>query len=227
MFDGKGFIQGDPVPLAIGYDNLLLRGSSLKNCEFIYGVVVYSGHETKIMMNSPKSRSKSSQMEITTSRFVIIIMLIQLGICIFCSLYNTIWFFSNYDQLNSYLDIDAIHWYKNEGLVFVVQLFTWFLLFSNFVPISLIVTLEIVKFIQAAFIQWDIMIFDKERHLATKVQSSNLNEELGMVRYIFSDKTGTLTCNIMEFKKMSIGPHKYGKLETEKTILEEERARLA
>lgn len=95
-------------------------------------------------------------MEITTSRFVIIIMLIQLGICIFCALYNTIWFFSNYDDLNSYLDIDAISWYKNEGLVFVVQLFTWFLLFSNFVPISLIVTLEIVKFIQAAFIQWDI-----------------------------------------------------------------------
>ena len=164
-------------------------------------------------------------MEITTSRFVIIIMLIQLGICIFCALYNTIWFFSNYDDLNSYLDIDAISWYKNEGLVFVVQLFTWFLLFSNFVPISLIVTLEIVKFIQAAFIQWDIMMFDKERQLATKVQSSNLNEELGMVRYIFSDKTGTLTCNVMEFKKMSIGPEKYGKGEKEGT--EEEKHRLA
>ena len=61
-------------------------------------------------------------------------------------------------------------------MVFVIQLFSWFLLFSNFVPISLIVTLEIVKFIQAQFIQWDIMIYDNDRYLATKVQSSNLNE---------------------------------------------------
>ncbi len=94
-------------------------------------------------------------------------------------------------------------------------MFTWFLLFSNFVPISLIVTLEMVKFIQAQFIQWDIMIFDKAKRMGAKVQSSNLNEELGMVKYIFSDKTGTLTCNIMEFKKMSIGHECYGKMDHE------------
>ena len=59
VFEGKGSFQGE-MPVALGYDTILLRGSSLRNCEYIYGVVVYSGHETKIMMNSPKSRSKSS-----------------------------------------------------------------------------------------------------------------------------------------------------------------------
>lgn len=63
----------------------------------------------------------------------------------------------------------------------------------NFVPISLIITLEMVKFIQAFFINVDAMIFDEERGIEAKVQSSNLNEELGMVHNIFSDKTGTLT----------------------------------
>ena len=68
-------------------------------------------------------------------------------------------------------------------------------IYSNFVPISLIVTLEMVKFFQAMFIQYDISIYDIPRDLPTKVQSSNLNEQLGLVDYVFSDKTGTLTCN--------------------------------
>lgn len=50
----------------------------------------------------------------------------------------------------------------------------------------------------------------------TTVQSSNLNEELGQIEYIFSDKTGTLTCNIMDFKKISIAGVSYGDYDGEK-----------
>ena len=70
-------------------------------------------------------------------------------------------------------------------------------------PISLIVTLEIVHFFHAMFMGFDVDMFDWSQDYACRAASSNIIEDLGQVEYVFSDKTGTLTCNIMEFKKFS------------------------
>ena len=97
------------------------------------------------------------------------------------------------------------------GVLFTIT-GTWIIICTNFVPISLLVTMETIKFFQGMFMEWDIDLYDKESCTGCKVQTSTLNEELGQIRYVFSDKTGTLTKNYMKYKMMSIGDKIYGTL---------------
>lgn len=97
----------------------------------------------------------------------------------------------------------------NFGKNFAYNLLTFIILYNNLIPISLQVTLELVRFLQAIFINMDIEMYHEESNTPAMARTSNLNEELGMVKYVFSDKTGTLTRNVMEFKKCSIAGQIY------------------
>ncbi len=96
---------------------------------------------------------------------------------------------------------------------------TSFLFMTNIIPISLLVSLEVIKYIQGIFMSWDINLVDKESFKYPIIQSSTLNEDLGQVSYIFSDKTGTLTKNIMTFKKLCVGGISYGQDFYEKNLV--------
>ena len=70
----------------------------------------------------------------------------------------------------------------------------------NFIPISLIVTLDLVRYMQAKFVEWDISMISLSKCVEATVHRSRLSEELGQVAYVLSDKTGTLTQNQMVFR---------------------------
>ncbi len=86
--------------------------------------------------------------------------------------------------------------------------------------------MEIVKFIQGIFIGWDVtmawLATDGEVQFA-RAQTSSLNEELGQVQYILSDKTGTLTCNSMDFRKCVIGGQQFGTGDTDISLAAKQR----
>ena len=166
------------------------------------------------MRNSVASKQKQSNLEKMITKSILVIFGIQ---CIFCAVaasWGTVWNFLSIDKTDIYMDWPEAKKEQWVWYVFIQQFltifFTWMLLFTNMVPISLLVTVEIVKFWQALFIAWDVDIYDCERDMPTRVQSSNLNEELGQISHIFSDKTGTLTSNIMQFRRFSAGHHSYG-----------------
>uniref|UniRef100_A0A672TC01 Phospholipid-transporting ATPase n=1 Tax=Sinocyclocheilus grahami TaxID=75366 RepID=A0A672TC01_SINGR len=184
------------VPL--GPDQILLRGAQLRNTQWVHGIVVYTGHDTKLMQNSTSPPLKLSNVERITNFQILLLFGCLLAISLVCSIGQTIWKYQ-YGNDAWYMDLNY-GGAANFGLNFL----TFIILFNNLIPISLLVTLEVIKFVQAFFINWDTDMLYEVTNTPAMARTSNLNEELGQVKYIFSDKTGTLTCNVMQFKKCSV-----------------------
>ncbi|XP_056417758.1 phospholipid-transporting ATPase IB isoform X2 [Hyla sarda] len=205
LYDFTGNLRLDSSsPVAVGPDQILLRGAQIRNTQWVLGIVVYTGHDTKLMQNSTKAPLKRSNVEKVTNIQILVLFCILLVMALVSSVGALLWN-RKYEETNWYLgENDAI--YSNFGY----NLLTFIILYNNLIPISLLVTLEVVKFIQALFINWDRDMYYADTDTPAMARTSNLNEELGQVKYLFSDKTGTLTCNVMNFKKCSIGGITYG-----------------
>lgn len=107
-------------------------------------------------------------------------------------------------------ELTYLQW-SNRGVVGLIQyIFIYFLLNYQFIPVSLYVSLSMVYTIQRWFMVNDPNMFDGVNEEPPLVRTMNLNDELGQVSYIFSDKTGTLTGNLMEFRKCNIAGVNYG-----------------
>ncbi len=149
--------NGELVPLTP--DSLLLKGCQLRNTGWCYGIAIYTGHQTKIMKNSLESRSKKSKIELATNHYIIIIVLIQMLICVGSAFCNCIWV-NVYGHNVQYLGFVYDPPIKSYFSSYLTSFLTWFIALMNFVSISLLVTLEMVKFFQAYFIEQDCMMYD-------------------------------------------------------------------
>ncbi|KAL1810608.1 hypothetical protein DCAR_0730319 [Daucus carota subsp. sativus] len=190
---------------------ILLRDSKLRNTAYVYGVVIFTGHDSKVMQNATTSPSKRSRIEKQMDKIIYILFSFLLLISIISSVGFAVK--TEYQMPDWwYLPPDGGSLYdpNKASLSGFYHLVTAVILYGYLIPISLYISIEIVKVIQAKFINWDIQMFDEDTATPAQARTSNLNEELGQVDTILSDKTGTLTCNQMEFIKCSIAGTSYG-----------------
>lgn len=135
--------DGTLVP--IDPDQILLRGSCLRNTEWIIGVCVYSGHETKIMKNGAKGRAKTSKIANLTNVYILVTMLIQFSLSLIAAVVTSLWTWFKGDE---YWYIYPLEGADDMSLAPLIaqQTGIWFIALMNFVPISLLVTLEMINF---------------------------------------------------------------------------------
>ncbi|CAI4230590.1 unnamed protein product [Auanema sp. JU1783] len=189
----------------IGLEQLLLRGARLKNTSWVLGAVIYTGHDAKLLMNSKTAPLKSGTVDVKTNYRILILFAVLVVLAIISAL-GLEWWKSSHLPQSWYLDFLV----NDKRSSFGWGVLTFFILYNNLIPISLQVTLELVRFFQAIYINNDIEMYDPNSDSCAIARTSNLNEELGQVKFVMSDKTGTLTRNVMKFKRISVNGFNYG-----------------
>uniref|UniRef100_A0A452TLB3 Phospholipid-transporting ATPase n=1 Tax=Ursus maritimus TaxID=29073 RepID=A0A452TLB3_URSMA len=189
-YKGKNYI--------LDHDKLLLRGCIIRNTDWCYGLLVslfHLGPDTKLMQNCGKSTFKRTHMDHLLNILVLWIFLFLGSMCFILAIGHGIW-----ENKKGYYFQDFLPWkeYVSSSVVSAVLIFwSYFIILNTMVPISLYIGQ-----------QWKM--FYAPKNTPAQARTTTLNEELGQVKYVFSDKTGTLTQNIMVFNKCSINGIFYG-----------------
>ncbi|KAG6603532.1 Phospholipid-transporting ATPase 1, partial [Cucurbita argyrosperma subsp. sororia] len=210
----------------LSQSNIVLRGCQLKNTEWIIGVVVYAGQETKAMLNSAMSPAKRSKLEGYMNRETLWLSIFLFVMCLVVALGMGLWLVRHKEQLDTlpyyrkrYFTNGADDGKKYRFYGIPMETFFSFLssiiVFQIMIPISLYITMEMVRLGQSYFMIEDKHMYCRISCSRFQCRSLNINEDLGQVRYVFSDKTGTLTENKMEFKRASVYGKNYGNNLTE------------
>ncbi|XP_072330313.1 phospholipid-transporting ATPase IF isoform X2 [Scyliorhinus torazame] len=205
-FVGQITIRGksNDIVRPLGPENLLLRGASLKNSSKVFGVAVYTGMDAKIALNYKSKSQKRSIVEKSMNTFLIVFLEILVVEAVISTIMKYAWQYEpSYNQRTTQE--------KNSSKILtgISDFLAFLVLYNYIIPISLYVTVEMQKFLGSFFIVWDLDLYHDDSGQRAQVNTSDLNEELGQVEYVLTDKTGTLTENEMKFRECSINGVKY------------------
>lgn len=173
--------QVSTAPLTI--DNTAWANTVLASNTTTYAAIIYTGSQTRAALSTSPSRSKVGLLEYEINNLTKILCILTLGLSIILV------------ALEGFQPTNDKEWY--------IAIMIYLILFSTIIPMSLRVNLDMAKTVYGRFIERDKDIPE------TVVRTSTIPEDLGRIEYLLSDKTGTLTQNEMELKKIHVGTVSY------------------
>ncbi|XP_058401352.1 phospholipid-transporting ATPase VB isoform X2 [Diceros bicornis minor] len=214
----KGYLEHpNQSRTGFGSESLLLRGCTIRNTEVAVGIVIYAGHETKAMLNNSGPRYKRSKIERRMNIDIFFCIGLLFLMCLIGAVGHTLWngTFSEHPPF----DVpDADGSFVPLALGGFYMFLTMIILLQVLIPVSLYVSIELVKLGQVWFLHNDLDLYDEESDLSIQCRALNVTEDLGQIQYIFSDKTGTLTENKMVFRRCTIMGSEYSHQENAKRL---------
>uniref|UniRef100_A0A4W6C7V4 Phospholipid-transporting ATPase n=1 Tax=Lates calcarifer TaxID=8187 RepID=A0A4W6C7V4_LATCA len=206
-FTVQGTLTVNGQTYALDNDKVLLRGCTLRNTEWCFGLVIFGGPDTKLMQNSGKTTFKRTSIDHLMNVLVLCIFGFLASMCTVMAISNAIWEVREGSVFTAFLPrepgVDA-------ALSSFLSFWSYVIVLNTVVPISLYVSVEIIRLGNSFYIDWDRKMYYPKNDTPAQARTTTLNEELGQIKYIFSDKTGTLTQNIMTFNRCSINGKGYG-----------------
>uniref|UniRef100_A0A8C0FIW7 Phospholipid-transporting ATPase n=1 Tax=Bubo bubo TaxID=30461 RepID=A0A8C0FIW7_BUBBB len=205
-FTGTLTLRGEKY--ALDNEKMLLRGCTIRNTEWCFGLVIYAGPDTKLMQNSGKTTFKRTSIDRLMNVLVLVIFAFLALMCLILAIGNGIWEYDKGYYFQVYLPwAEGVNSASYSGFL---MFWSYVIILNTVVPISLYVSVEIIRLGNSFYIDWDRKMYYPLNDTPAQARTTTLNEELGQIKYIFSDKTGTLTQNIMCFNKCSINGKSYG-----------------
>ncbi|ELP91839.1 phospholipid-transporting ATPase, putative [Entamoeba invadens IP1] len=215
IFKGFFSLSGDKIKTALNEKNMVMRGSVMRRTDYLYGVVCYTGKNTKQAMNSSIPQNKNSGLNVKLNYLVIAAIIFQLTLCTIMASFST-WRHGIVTTENGFWYLNKEGYTLSQPVYFIKKFFGFFNATINMVPISLASSIEITRYLQGIFIEKDddFKVCKKDQEgkeivVGMKTNCSVLIEEMGEVEFVLSDKTGTLTENQMRFLKCSVGGKVY------------------
>uniref|UniRef100_H0X845 Phospholipid-transporting ATPase n=1 Tax=Otolemur garnettii TaxID=30611 RepID=H0X845_OTOGA len=214
----KGYMEHpDQTRTGFNSENLLLRGCTVRNTEVAVGIVIYAGHETKAMLNNSGPRYKRSKIERRMNTDIFFCIGILFLMCLIGAVGHSLWN-GTFEEHPPFDVPDTNGNFLPLALEGVYMFLTMIILLQVLIPISLYVSIELVKLGQVFFLHNDLDLYDEETDSSIQCRALNITEDLGQIQYIFSDKTGTLTENKMVFRRCTIMGSEYSHQENAKRL---------